>query len=378
MMRKTLFVLFLFISFHAFSAPINTANYKSFVGRKITFVKNIQKDQRYRISNKIFSTSKYSGKILTISNIKLDKKGNLVLFLTQHTEKKKDKTIKIKTKSQEIILENVFVVHPVKKTAQPGPIKPINNKSIALAPDTSARLYYSHGGNLMGQVFLFLCFGGIILVIYLFVKQKAENYRYIEEVTDLERGENSELQLILSLRRNGIEAEKIFHDLYVPTKRRTFSQIDLVLLSSVGIIVFEVKDYSGWLFGNSYQNKWTQVLSYGKEKHQFYNPIMQNAQHIAELKKYLKRDIPFFSVVVFYGDCVLKDISFVPPNTFVTKASSVCAVLNTIYANNSIVKYDNEILRLLTQAVDYGAVSSIRAKHIQNIHEMLGNDRIFH
>lgn len=59
------------------------------------------------------------------------------------------------------------------------------------------------------------------------------------------------------------------------------SQIDVVVATNVGIIVFEVKDYSGWIYGNGNQQKWTQVLSHGREKYRFYNPILQNRSHIS-------------------------------------------------------------------------------------------------
>ena len=39
----------------------------------------------------------------------------------------------------------------------------------------------------------------------------------------------------------------IYHDLIIKKDNDEFSQIDLVLVTSEGIIVFEVKDYSGWI-----------------------------------------------------------------------------------------------------------------------------------
>ena len=35
------------------------------------------------------------------------------------------------------------------------------------------------------------------------------------------------------------------------------------------------------------------------------------------------------------------------------------------------------MLRLLKQAVSYGADPSIKAKHVENIHDMLGTDRVY-
>ena len=109
--------------------------------------------------------------------------------------------------------------------------------------------------------------------------------------------------------KNGISKENVFHDLYVEKRKGGFSQTDLVILSKVGIIVFEIKDYCGWIYGNGNQPQWTKVLAYGKQKYFFYNPIMQNNTHIAELRKKLSQseNIPFHSIIVFSGDCELKN-----------------------------------------------------------------------
>ncbi len=223
---------------------------------------------------------------------------------------------------------------------------------------------------------LFFLFVIIVLCFFLWNYQK--NCDYIEEVTDIKRGERSERLLILKLRKNGFPADTIYHDLYVPIYEGKFSQIDLVLLTSVGIIVFEVKDYSGWLFGNGKQNQWTQVLNYGKEKHRFYNPIMQNAGHVSQLQKYLRTNIPLFSVIVFYGDCELKEINFIPRNTFVTKAYRVTEIIERICQENPVVNYDKRnVGLLLEQAFSYGNNPNIRIKHQNNVRDMLGEDRIY-
>lgn len=227
---------------------------------------------------------------------------------------------------------------------------------------------------MFGAIFFIICCFGI----FLYISHQVENHKIIGEVTNTNRGEYSERDLILKLRRNGVESSRLLHDLYIPTKGNNFSQIDLLLLSPVGIVVFEVKDYSGWIFGDARQNQWTQVLNYGKEKHRFYNPIIQNAVHITHLKKYLMKEAPCFSVIVFSGDCELKSINFVPQNTFVVKPNRVLDVINTIYGNNTKrVIYTEKTLQILKQAVSYGANPEIRKRHIENIHDMLGKDRIF-
>ena len=135
----------------------------------------------------------------------------------------------------------------------------------------------------------------ILKILYEYKKREV-----ISTVTPLSRGENSEQDLIYRLIKAGIPASTIFHDLYIPTKRG-YTQIDIVVPTNVGIFVFEVKDYSGWIFGNGKYDKWTQVLAYGQEKHQFYNPIKQNAKHIEALRNTSAQlqNVPIYSIVVF-------------------------------------------------------------------------------
>lgn len=207
------------------------------------------------------------------------------------------------------------------------------------------------------------------------------NRKLFETVSELDKGTESERDLVLGLLKFGVPAEDIFHDLYIQRYKNNFSQVDLVVVSKVGIMVFEVKDYSGWIFGNGKQQKWTQVLAYGQQKYYFYNPIIQNNNHILELRKQLKlsQEIPFYSIIVFYGYCELKDISFVPQGTFIATPRRVFDVVRNIIINNISVNYSdkNKILQTLSEYVKNGENIKTQTQHIENIKDMLGEHRVF-
>lgn len=225
----------------------------------------------------------------------------------------------------------------------------------------------------------------IIIGYILHVKSKnnartrQENIDLITSVTPICRGTSSERLLILTLLRYGINSGAIFHDLYIYKPDGKTSQVDVVVATSVGIIVFEVKEYSGWIYGKGNQQKWTQVLSYGREKYRFYNPVLQNKSHILQLKRILKENVPFYSVIVFYGYCELQDISFIPQNTYVTKSYRVLEVVDEILQNNSPANYKDKhhVVNILKKTVANGKKDEIEEQHIENIKDMLGNDRIF-
>ena len=204
----------------------------------------------------------------------------------------------------------------------------------------------------------------IICLCCVHLRKKAQKKaQIISSVTALSRGEWSERELIYELVQScGIPANTIFHDLYVPYKGG-YSQIDLVVPTSVGMFVFEVKDFGGWIFGNARNEKWTQVLAYGQEKHQFYNPLKQNEGHIAALKGVLPQlqNVPIFSVVVFYGSSEIRDVSGVPVNSFVIYPSQVNKLIKNIKTNLPPAPYVDkwEVMRVLKSAVENGANPNI-------------------
>lgn len=197
----------------------------------------------------------------------------------------------------------------------------------------------------------------------------AERNHIISTVTTFSRGENSERDLIYRLVKCGIPITTIFHDLYLP-KKGGYTQIDLVVPTNVGIFVFEVKDYSGWIFGNANYDKWTQVLAYGDEKHQFYNPIKQNEGHISALKDSAEqlRNIPMYSIVVFYGSSEIRALSNVPENCWVVYPYQVGELVKNIMANAPPAPYTDkwEVMRILKSAVENGSNEYIRSVHMQN------------
>ena len=209
----------------------------------------------------------------------------------------------------------------------------------------------------------------------------SHNRELIESVTQLDRGTWSERDLILELLKSGFNSGALFHDLYLKKYNGQHTQIDLVLATKVGLIVFEVKDYGGWIFGKGNQNQWTQVLAYGRDKYRFYNPVLQNKNHIAELRKQSRQfaKLPIFSVIVFYGNCELRDISFIPHGTYITTARRVLDVVEAIINDNPPASYTDkhEIMCILKQAVENGATPEIQEQHAASVQDMIGKDRVF-
>ena len=90
-------------------------------------------------------------------------------------------------------------------------------------------------------------------------------------------------------------------------------------------------------------------------------------------------NIPFYSIVVFYGECVLKNVKFIPDGSFITKSERVFEVLDLILKKNDPFQYSNrgEVMRVLKEAEKNGEWQENQIQHIENVKDMLGTDRIF-
>ena len=211
----------------------------------------------------------------------------------------------------------------------------------------------------------------LISIASVLIYQEVQQDKLRRTVTHKGRGTWSERDLILKLLKNGFSSEKIFHDLYVQKPDGSFSQIDIAIVTEVGIIVIEVKHLSGWIFGTGNQSKWVQVLAYGKQKFSFYNPIFQNNSHIRFLRSRLSNieDIPFYSLIVFYGDCVLKDLSLIPSETSIVKSDDVIVTIKNLIQTGKELTYTNlaEIEAILFESVNHGEDRDIRLQHAENI-----------
>lgn len=195
---------------------------------------------------------------------------------------------------------------------------------------------------------------------------------------DVDKGTRAEHGLVSKLLFHDVSSSCIFENLYVPAGNGTYAQIDVAVVTDVGVVVFEVKNYSGWIFGKGYQSYWTQVLAYGREKHRFYNPVLQNRTHIDVLRRQIRScgNVPFFSVVVFYGNCTLRNVEALPEGVYVTTVSRVMLVWREILRNNPVARYDRAMVEhILEHAESNGQNKDIRYAHVERVRMKYRNKR---
>ncbi|MCH5316599.1 MAG: NERD domain-containing protein [Eubacterium sp.] len=165
---------------------------------------------------------------------------------------------------------------------------------------------------------------------------------------------------------------KFLFNVYLPKDNGETTEIDVMLIARKGIVVFESKNYSGWIFGNEKSKNWTQTLPQGKGrslKEHFFNPIMQNNLHIKCLKNVIGEDYPIHSIIAFSERCTLKNITVYSSNIQVVKRNDVDTAIAKIFnpIENPLIS-EEEINRLYELLYPYSQVSEqVKQEHIANI-----------
>lgn len=169
---------------------------------------------------------------------------------------------------------------------------------------------------------------------------------------------------------------KFLFNLYIPYGENKTIEIDVLLIHSNGLFVFESKNYSGWIFGDEYSKKWTQVLTQGKgvesRKEQFYNPIFQNKSHIGCLIKYLNAKVPIYSVIVFSDRCKFKTPIKYSHKAYIINLKEINDVIRFISDNRkTVLNKENieEIYNLLYPLTQTG--KDIKENHVRKIEEKI-------
>ncbi len=213
------------------------------------------------------------------------------------------------------------------------------------------------------------------LILYNVKKYKDSSYYKVTKngyfSVLFDKGKMGEYQIYKWLKDYEKIGAKFLFNVYIPKDNNETTEIDVLMITTKGIFVFESKNYSGWIFGSENQKYWTQTLPQGKGKScksRFLNPIIQNAGHIKHLKNMLGSEIVMHSIIAFSERCTLKKISL-QSNVKVVNRDYVSRVVASIFesVNDELVDV-NKIDEIYNKLYIYTQVSDdIKQQHIQNI-----------
>jgi len=231
----------------------------------------------------------------------------------------------------------------------------------------------------MDLLVLFLLFDIIVLVPFVIIKNKRYKKEAYYQITKnpyssvkYDKGKYAEYLTYKSLRYFENNGGKFLFNIYIPKGNNQTTEIDVLLICSKGLFVFECKNYSGWIFGNEAQKKWTQTLPKGRwdcHKEYFYNPIMQNAFHIKHLKNLIGKNIPMQSIIVFSDECTLKNITIKSPNVRVINLNIIDSVVDKICSQiQKDIFTAIEINDIYSKLYPYTQLGNeIKEQHIENL-----------
>ncbi|MEK4523650.1 NERD domain-containing protein [Psychrobacillus sp. FSL W7-1457] len=160
----------------------------------------------------------------------------------------------------------------------------------------------------------------------------------------------------------GLDEEEyvVLHDLLLPYEEGT-TQIDHVVVSTVGIFVIETKNYKGWIFGKERQKYWKQVIY--KKNYNFLNPVMQNFAHLTAIQTLIKETYegPYYSLIAFSNEATLKDIEI---NSEHVRVLYISALLKTIQSYDQKVILPFRVRQIAMTLIN----ANIQGKESRKIH----------
>lgn len=227
----------------------------------------------------------------------------------------------------------------------------------------------------------------IFISIYLYKNKKYKEETYYK-VTNIgffnvrhNTGRYGEYLTYKYLKKFEDQGARFLFNIYVPKKEEETTEIDVLMISSKGLFVFESKNYSGWIFGSDNQKYWYQTLPSGRKrshKEKFYNPVFQNNTHIKHLKSLIGDEFPIYSIITFSDRCTLMNVNIKYSKVDVINRYQVNNIVSAIYANNpEDVLTAEQVNEIYNTLYPYTQVDDIaKQNHINNINSKIKGNNI--
>ncbi|MEG0295874.1 MAG: nuclease-related domain-containing protein [Clostridium sp.] len=192
----------------------------------------------------------------------------------------------------------------------------------------------------------------VIIILIIFVLRKL--------VKPMAKGEVGEREVNKKL--ESLKGYIVLKDILLKTDNGT-TQIDHILVGPKGVFVIETKNFGGTIYGDQWEQYWTQIF-YAK-KNKFYNPIRQNYAHVKAVQHHMKkfdRDM-IHSLIVFGDSCNIKKIKVDTPVIQTKNIKKFIRKYKTDY------KLSQDDIKLICDKLNKANIQTRRARkqHIKNI-----------
>lgn len=181
------------------------------------------------------------------------------------------------------------------------------------------------------------------------------------EEENIEKGILGEREFVSYLNRDNSYYKKILQNVYLDKTDGTTTELDVILICSFGIYVFEVKNYDNcFIFGSRNQKQWNR-RSHKGTIYRIENPINQNLRHLDELKNHLniKKYNLYKSIVIFVGNAEIK--SYIPniDSNFLLTKSDYNRLNYLIKENNIELLSSSEVDEIYLKLKPFSEVSEL-------------------
>lgn len=238
-------------------------------------------------------------------------------------------------------------------------------------------IYWILYSNEMALICFWVTVIAIVFIVYKVKEKKFKNTSYYKITGNSYRKTRSDLGTwgeyltFKELEHLEKDGAKFLFNLYIPKSDGTTTEIDVLVITSSGIIVCESKNYSGWIFGSEFQKYWMQTLPKGRKSHKttFLNPIIQNKGHIKWLKTIVGDEIDIKSVIVFSERCTFKDLNMKSEDIYVIQRFEIDRIVNDFINRPAAKKMSAEQINdLYDKLMVYTQVDeATKQRHIENI-----------
>lgn len=196
---------------------------------------------------------------------------------------------------------------------------------------------------------------------------KKITHKQFSEIKD-DKGVFGEYELFQRLKEINPDF-KIIPNVYIPSDNG-ITEVDMILVHTTGIYIFENKNYKGLIVGSEKSRQWKQVI--GEQEYQFFSPIIQNKGHVISVMKFLKKKrfkgfIPHHSIIVFPDTATVNTGVVFDKYTNVTTMKQVNVILSYIMSGSSLLSFQ-DVENIYNIFIEKSRPSDyIKKRHIETV-----------
>lgn len=193
-------------------------------------------------------------------------------------------------------------------------------------------------------------------------KENIIDINYVKQVI-LERRIETEI-------KNSFPESMVIKNAYIPRNDGSYSEIDLIAVSTKGIFIIESKNITGEIRG-SWKEDVLKIHHPSGTIYDLQNPIEQNTKHFYAVKNILGLNHNYFRNIVVFGDnSYIGDYKDVPFYSQVCKVHTLARAMNRLAARQKTIIEAHQVENFYNLLVEFASKTTEKeVEHIKRIEE---------